>query len=447
MIVTRQSPVKIQLPKPIYVSVSSDHGFRTQNPGFGSRHIYDTAPFCLWDYDSTTFREPLARELDWMFTTYQARAISVTLPDIIIRTDSPPNDIPLTVGGALARFVPADMVLPNIPVGPLKPYPNSQRSDLLSSDLPLYSIPSQQQCQEILRLLELEVTIRAIHFLPPHIIVELDTKSGRKYDRRSLPSRAGGISIQYHEADENYWKGSSQMAYERLNTPTANVVDDSDYLYNNPHEISAGVCLASSFVMEGNIPTTKWLSTSAGLLMQKSNRKCISVANHGFPDSPEVYHPSPTGCRIGQITDRFPGWDLAFVQLESSVSFSNEHYFSAPRPSRLVSVEEIRAGDWFEVDAYSAGRVGLCARGRTYYRPDVPDGIEPTPIRIQDWNVETAYSLFGMSGAPIKEGICGAPVVDHMGRVAGMFRGADQSGMWAHTIALDSIINSGWSLI
>ena len=243
--------------------------FTAQNSGFGSRHVYDRAPFSLWDHENATFREPLARELDWMFEVYRATAIHVNLPDIIIRTDRPPTEIPLTTGGALVRFVPEDMFLPNIPVGALRPYPNTQRGDLLSSPLPLYSIPSHQQCHEIIRVLALEVDIRAVHFLPPEIIVELDVISGKKYARHSLPSRAGGISIQYHEAHESFWKGSSQKGYERLINPTDTVVDNSDYLSNNPHQISPGVGLASSFVMEGGLVTSSWLSTSAGLFLQK----------------------------------------------------------------------------------------------------------------------------------------------------------------------------------
>jgi len=85
MIVTRKSPVKVSLRQPAYVPSSSPykaqsqsqsqsqrpHLFTTQNPGFGSRHVHDKAPFSLWDYESSTFREPLARELDWMFATYR----------------------------------------------------------------------------------------------------------------------------------------------------------------------------------------------------------------------------------------------------------------------------------------------------------------------------------------------------------------------------------------
>ena len=271
--------------------------------------------------------------------------------------------------------------------------------------------------------------------------------SGKKYHRHSLPSRAGGISIQYHEASESFWKGSSQMGYKRLVTPIDTVVDDSDYLVNNPHEISPGVCLASSLVLEGSLPTSRWFGTSAGLFLEKANKIYVSVANHGFPDSSEVCHPSPTGRRIGQITDRFPAWDLAFAQLDPSISFSNDQYFAAPKPSRLICVEEIKAGDWFEVDGYSTGRLDMCARGRSYVRPNMLEGIQPIPIPYRDWRVEITYSLFGTIGASIKEGICGAPLVDQEGRVAGKFSSVDQSGMWAHTTGLDFFIDSGWSLI
>ena len=461
MIVTRKSPVKIALRQPAYVpdlkryidqSQSQSQSQRppllkTQNPGFGSRHVYDRAPFSLWDYESTTFREPLKHELDWMFATYGARVIHVHLPDLIIRTDQPPTEMPLTIGGALVRFLSEDMFLPNIPGGSLRPYPDGRRVDLLTSTLPLYYIPRHQECHKIISLLELEIDIRAIHFLPPQIIVELDMTTGKKYDRHSLPSRADGMSIQYHEANESFWEGSSQMGYERLITPTNTVVDDSDYLSSNPHKISPGVCLASSLVMEGSLPTSRWLSTSAGLLLQNGNKRCLSVANHGFPDSSEVYHPRPTGRRIGQITERFPAWDLAFAQLDPSISFSNDQYFAAPRPSRLICVEEIRAGDWFEVDGYSAGRLALCARGRSYARPKMPEGVETIPIPYQEWKVENVYSLFGTIGASVKEGICGAPVIDQEGRVAGMFSLVDQSGMLAHTVALDSFSNSGWIVV
>ena len=461
MISTRISPVKVTFRQPVYVSSPSPSKdqtesqpqterpqlFTTRTPGFGSRHVYDRAPFSLWERESASFRGLLPHEQEWIFTTYRATAIHISFPDITIQTNHPPTEIPLTLGGALVRFLPEDMFIPSVPEGALRPYPNSQRSDLLSSSLPLYSTPSLQQCYEIIRLLAVEVDIRAVHFLPPLIIVELDMTSGKKYARRSLPSRAGGISIQYHEAHEGFWKGSSQMGYERLITPTDTVADTSDYLFNNPHKISPGVCLSSAFRMEQGLATSGWLSTSAGILLQKGNKRCLTLANHGFPDSSEVYHPSPTGRRIGQITERFPAWDWALAELDPSISFSNDRYFAAPKPSRLIRVNELKVGDWFEVDGYSTGRLDLCARGISLLKPSMPDGIPTVPIPCERWTVELAYSLFGAIGASIKEGICGAPVVDDEGRVAGMFSLVDMSGMWAHTTALDFLSHSGWSLV
>ena len=121
--------------------------------------------------------------------------------------------------------------------------------------------------------------MRAIHFVPPHIIVELDATIGKKYDKKSLPARAGGLSIQYHEAHESFWNNSSQAGHERL-----------------------------------------------------------------------------------------------------------------------IIVEEIRAGDRFDIDGYSKGRLDMCATGRSFIKPDMPHGIYATPIECEDWKVETAFLVFGAIG-------------------------------------------------
>ncbi|KAL9610229.1 MAG: hypothetical protein Q9167_005051 [Letrouitia subvulpina] len=375
MSVARLSPVKISLRQPVYVPSSSPsegsesqsstqnqpqpqnhrpQHFRTQNPGWGSRHIHDNAPFSLWDHNNTTFRNPSNHEIDWIFDTYQPKAVHIGPPDIFVDTEHPPTKIPLTLGGALVRFAPPGLCIPMTPFGSLRPYPDRKRDDLLTSPLPLYSIPPHEICLEIMQLLGQEVDFRAIHFLPPLIYVELDISTGKAYNRHSLPSKAGDVSIQYCHSAEGYWKGLPQMDYQRLTTPVNTVVDNSDYISQDPHQISPGVCLASSSPRQ---------ETSAGLCLQKGNKKYITVANHAFPQSDEVYHPSPTGYRVGQITDRFTVQDIVFAELDPSISFSNKQYFAAPTPSRLISTEEIKAGDWFEVDGYSAGRFDVCARG------------------------------------------------------------------------------------
>ena len=156
IIITCQSSAKVSLRQPAYVSSSEPHKdqsqslslsqgpkiFTTQKSGFGSRHVHDRAPFSLWDHEFATIGEPFNHELDWMSATYRPKAIYVCLPDINIRKDLPPTEIPLTVGGALIRFVPEDMFLPNVPDGSLGSFPNSEGDDLLSSPLPIFSIPS-----------------------------------------------------------------------------------------------------------------------------------------------------------------------------------------------------------------------------------------------------------------------------------------------------------------
>ena len=77
-------------------------------------------------------------------------------------------------------------------------------------------------------------------------------------------------------------------------------------------------------------------------------------------------------------------------------------------------------------------------RGRSYVRPKLLEGVQPTPILYREWMIETTYSLFGTIRVSIKEGIYGTPVVDQVGRVAGIFSLVDQSGIYGKTGFLES---------
>lgn len=50
--------------------------WETIEEGFGSRHLYDSAPFTLWDKEKQDFRHPSPIEKNWMFSCYRATAIS-----------------------------------------------------------------------------------------------------------------------------------------------------------------------------------------------------------------------------------------------------------------------------------------------------------------------------------------------------------------------------------
>ena len=59
-----------------------------------------------------------------MLEDYKAKAVHISLPDICMETNEPPTEMPLTLGGALVRFIPEDMHLPARLFGSLKPYPD-----------------------------------------------------------------------------------------------------------------------------------------------------------------------------------------------------------------------------------------------------------------------------------------------------------------------------------
>lgn len=374
------------------------------------------------------------------------------LPDIFIQTSSPPDPIPLTLGAAVVRFIPLDLNLhTTIPRGNFFPYSTTTRKDTLDYPIPRFVIPNESQCLQIIQILGQEISIRSVHFLPPLIIVELNAHDGMKYERKTLPAKAGGLNILYHHSPEAFWKGQSQLSFARITTPVLHVKDESNYLQTSPFQISPGVCLSSAASAGTPQYQPAWRNTTAGVMIQKGSERRLTVANHGFPATNEVFHPSPSGHHIGMIVNRWPGWNLALVAMDPSISFNNRRYFSAPSPRRLISEnDELLAGDWFELDGISTGRTDLMARGRTFNHripEEAPQGS--VPLKYPEWDISTVYSVFGpMGGGAVQDAVCGAPVVDDEGRLAGFFQLVDDgSGIWAATASLGFLIQQGWSIV
>lgn len=301
-------------------------------------------------------------------------------------------------------------------------------------------------CFEIIEKLTLEVKIRAVHFLPPLIIVE--AAMGSNCTMHSLPGRAGQINIVYHDSPTAYWSGSVEKGYARLLELSELVQDDSDYLYAEPKKLSPGVCLASAVLDNSGLSTSPWRTTTAGIMLQRGSERLISVANHGFRQADEVYHPTPLGRKIGQIVERLPELDIGLLSLDPSISFSNDRYFQAPAPRRMVPHAQIRAGDNFEMDGISTGRLDLVAVGKSFYFEDpTPPAGEYDLVDFQGWRIELTFAAFGPTGQQARDGVCGAPFVDLEGRVGGFCRSSDASYLFAHTPALDGLIRRGWMVV
>lgn len=186
------------------------------------------------------------------------------------------------------RFGPPDVSIELTPPFTFRPY-GDQKKDVLDSKLPLFDFPEPSECAEIINKLSVEVEMRAIHFLPPLIIVEL--AMGSTHVRHSLPGRAGDINIVYHESPTSYWAGTVEKAYHQLLEPSELVQDYSDYLYMGQGVLSPGFCLASAVLASSGLLASTCQPTTAGIMLQRGSERVISVSNHGFRQSDEVYHP------------------------------------------------------------------------------------------------------------------------------------------------------------
>ena len=341
------------------------------------------------------------------------------------------------------RFIPPDVTLSTvIPLGQFMPYSSANR-DIFPFLLPKFAFPTLDQRSTIVDALQEETNIRAVHFVPPLIIVELSVTDGRKYERKSLPGKAGGLNIMYHHDEKSFWSESREASYARLITPTTTANDNTNYLHIEPFKLSPGVCVSSAACVRGSA----WLSTSAGILIQRGAERRLTLANHGFQHSDEVFHPDPIhGRRIGQIRLRSPPHDLALLELDPSITFDNKRYFEAPNPLRLAGHTAIQPGDWFACDGMSTGRIDLCARSLGASNPN-KDVHPDLKIPYKDWKIDLRFSACGIPGANGQDGICGAPLVDGNGRVGGMFRFVDDTGMFASTASMDLLIREGWAVV
>lgn len=187
-------------------------------------------------------------------------------------------------------------------------------------------------------------------------------------------------------------------------------------------------------------------STTCGLLIQKGNTKYLTVSNNGFLGESEVFHPAYDGDKIGDIVDRYPQFDIAMVRLtpEFSNRFSNDTYFQAEPPKRLVTAEYLKHGAWFEVDGMSTGLISLAYVGDVMEKPGRPPGHPDIPFLR--WRRHCLLRIFGATNPTILDGLCGAPLVEERtGNVAGFFHLAN--GDFAECAALDDLVAEGWDVV
>lgn len=88
----------------------------------------------------------------------------------------------------------------------------------------------------------------------------------------------------------------------------------------------------------------------------------MTAANHGFWGQPRTVLSSPARTKNLQIVTGQEDWDIALMQLDLAISYTNTRYFEAPSAQQLRKITEFLFGDWFEGDGLSTGIIDLCAR-------------------------------------------------------------------------------------
>ncbi|KAL2037318.1 hypothetical protein N7G274_010007 [Stereocaulon virgatum] len=281
-----------------------------------------------------------------------------------------------------------------------------------------------------------------VHILCPDLIVELCADDQKVYQPGSLPRRIGGFAVHYHHGTDPFGK-LSVRSQQRLIVPTTSIQDKSDYLHAR-QELCPGVCVSSGTASNVGQYATFAMSTTAGIML-RNNRgdERLTVSNHGFLHSDDVYHPIPQGTHIGEIDERWQALDIALVKLNPSVRFTNAKYFESKVPRRLLYRSQIPLGVFFALDGMSSGMLWFQSQGVTMMFPRRPHNM--TEISFHKMIL---YQQFGNGGMERNEGTCGAAIVEDDtddGGVAGFFWEAYPH--YAISPCLNGLIDRGWMVI
>lgn len=422
--------------------------------GYGQRHIFDTAPFSLWDTENHDFRLGTSMEMQWIISHFKATAIEFQFPVLVIVTSDPPSPLPLTVASVAVAFIPprqpvndnfeARLIPDARPLSVTTNYAGPRiPTDPLDFTFSKWTEPTEPQLKALLAALSIFCNPRRIHILCPHLIIELHVNDERVYKPDSLPRRIGGFAVFYQHRQVSVFGGLSVQGKERLIVPSGSVQDTTDYIQTS-NALCPGIRVESAQTTDVGPYAEIAVSSTAGVLLRDTHgHERITVSNHGFIHSGEVFHPSNSGTQIGEIDERWEALDIALVRLNPSISFTNQMYFEAKVPRRLLRSNEIPMGTFFCVDGMSTGPVFLHVQGISLYVPK-----RPTNLSGIDFYKMKIYRTFGSNMAQPQSGICGAAIVEDdsdEGGVAGFF--SEGNSDFALTPCLDELIDRGWALV
>jgi hypothetical protein len=183
------------------------------------------------------------------------------------------------------------------------------------------------------------------------------------------------------------------------------------------------------------------------------------VADHNFPDTDDIYHPSTNPQnRIAIIKERYRHLDIALAELAPGVRFNNRSHFDAPVPTTFLTsaYRGTRRATWFFTDFPCSGLPPFRWAG---CKLTMTSELSPGQYHSLQYNSKylREFNLFSpsLSLGPLSQGLCGSPIVHDdviyddasRGDVLGLFSLADQDVIENLFVrALDEIGDAGWEV-
>ncbi|KAJ5375059.1 hypothetical protein N7517_007065 [Penicillium concentricum] len=203
--------------------------------GWGARHIYDTAPFSLWDKIERKYRPPTKGEFRWIRNKFGDGTISCYGWFICIKINNPTNQVPLTLGCMPVMFVHETLHEPF----PEALYPNPRLPDPCPHlRWPRIEFSTDAESTTLLKALEPLANIRPVMYLPSLTIIELEYGDSRVYGPRSLPGIVAGRTTIYHHSESPVYKSMKSLSGEEALTVT--LQEDSPQMLFEGKYIKAG---------------------------------------------------------------------------------------------------------------------------------------------------------------------------------------------------------------
>ena len=203
--------------------------------------------------------------------------------------------------------------------------------------------------------------------------------------------------------------------------PNCGIQDQTNYLATGRKWLSPGVRL------EGISR-----STTCGVRIKNRDRRIrITVANHGFAATDEVWHPNGNGQPIGYIKEQFELQDIALFKPTHNLPFKNDSYFSSETyPKKLMKYTDIARGTWFYAEGMSTGLVAFFHISDSF---DLPPRETSKRTKYVNLHYHSDWITHGAVGtAELADGICGAPLVElefsEMGNSGVVFVGSSNFG-------------------